>query len=100
KASVKQMSGPIAIGQFAGEAAREGAGPFLALVGILLCPLRILNLLLLRILDGGQLAVVVIEGAIRRDFSMRVKERILQFGFVLLVLLMGIVIYNDILKVF
>jgi membrane-associated protease RseP (regulator of RpoE activity) len=38
--------------------------------------------------------------AIRRDFSLRVKERILQMGFVLLVLLMGIVLYNDILKVF
>jgi regulator of sigma E protease len=100
KASVKQMSGPIAIGQFAGEAAREGAGPFIALVGMLSLQLGILNLLPVPMLDGGQLAVVVIEGAIRRDFSIRVKERILQFGFVLLVLLMGIVIYNDILKVF
>jgi len=100
KASVKQMSGPIAIGQFAGEAAREGAGPFIALVGMLSLQLGILNLLPVPMLDGGQLAVVVIEGTIRRDFSMRVKERILKFGFVLLVLLMGIVIYNDILKVF
>jgi regulator of sigma E protease len=100
KASVKQMSGPIAIGQFAGEAAREGIGPFIALMGMLSLQLGILNLLPVPMLDGGQLAVVVIEGALRRDFSLRVKERILQFGFVLLVLLMGIVIYNDILKVF
>ncbi|HWC64844.1 MAG TPA: RIP metalloprotease RseP [Thermoanaerobaculia bacterium] len=100
KASVKQMSGPIAIGQFAGEAAREGVGPFVALMGMLSLQLGILNLLPVPMLDGGQLAVVVIEGAMRRDFSLRVKERILQFGFVLLVLLMGIVIYNDILKVF
>ena len=100
KASVKQMSGPIAIGQFAGEAAREGIGPFVALMGMLSLQLGILNLLPVPMLDGGQLAVVVIEGTIRRDFSLRVKERILQFGFVLLVLLMGIVIYNDILKVF
>lgn len=100
KASVKQMSGPIAIGQFAGEAAREGAGAFVALVGMLSLQLGILNLLPVPMLDGGQLAVIVIEGTIRRDFSLRVKERILQFGFVLLVLLMGIVIYNDILKVF
>jgi len=100
KASVKQMSGPIAIGQFAGEAAREGAGPLIALVGMLSLQLGILNLLPVPMLDGGQLAVIVIEGTLRRDFSLRVKERILQFGFVLLVLLMGIVIYNDILKVF
>jgi regulator of sigma E protease len=100
KASVKQMSGPIAIGQFAGEAAREGAGPFIALMGMLSLQLGILNLLPVPMLDGGQLAVIVVEGTLRRDFSLRVKERILQFGFVLLVLLMGIVIYNDILKVF
>ena len=100
KASVKQMSGPIAIGQFAGEAAREGLGAFIALTGMLSLQLGILNLLPVPMLDGGQLAVIVIEGTLRRDFSLRVKERILQFGFVLLVLLMGIVIYNDILKVF
>ena len=100
RASVKQMSGPIAIGQFAGEAAREGVIPLVALMGMLSLQLGILNLLPVPMLDGGQLAVLLVEGAIRRDFSIRVKERILQFGFVLLVLLMGIVIYNDILKVF
>jgi regulator of sigma E protease len=100
KASVKQMSGPIAIGQFAGEAAREGAIPFVALMGALSLQLGILNLLPVPMLDGGQLAVLLVEGAIRRDFSIRVKERILQFGFLLLVLLMGVVLYNDILKVF
>ncbi|MGH9442749.1 MAG: RIP metalloprotease RseP [Thermoanaerobaculia bacterium] len=100
RASVKQMSGPIAIGQFAGEAAREGVVPLIGLMGMLSLQLGILNLLPVPMLDGGQLAVLLIEGAIRRDFSLRVKERILQFGFVLLVLLMGVVIYNDILKVF
>ncbi len=100
RASVKQMSGPIAIGQFAGEAAREGFIPLVSLMGMLSLQLGILNLLPVPMLDGGQLAVLLVEGAIRRDFSLRVKERILQFGFVLLVLLMGVVIYNDILKVF
>src|SRR5262249_5296132 len=99
RASVKQMSGPIAIGQFAGEAAREGLIPLVGLMGMLSLQLGILNLVPVPMLDGGQLAVILIEGVIRRDFPLRVKERILQFGFVLLVLLMGIVIYNDILKV-
>ncbi len=100
RASVKQMSGPIAIGQFAGEAAREGAVPFVALVGMLSLQLGILNLFPIPLLDGGQLAILVVEGAARRDFSIAVKERILQIGFLLLILLMGVVIYNDILKVF
>jgi regulator of sigma E protease len=100
RASVKQMSGPIAIGQFAGEAAREGAVPFVALVGMLSLQLGILNLFPIPLLDGGQLAILAIEGAARRDFSLAVKERILQVGFLVLILLMGVVIYNDILKVF
>jgi membrane-associated protease RseP (regulator of RpoE activity) len=48
------MSGPIAIGQFAGEAAREGAGPFIALVGMLSSlQLGILNLLPVPMLTAG-----------------------------------------------
>lgn len=99
RASVKQMSGPIAIGQFAGEAAREGAIPFVALVGMLSLQLGILNLFPIPLLDGGQLAILLVEGTVRRDFSLAVKERILQVGFLLLILLMGVVVYNDILKV-
>jgi regulator of sigma E protease len=100
KASVKQMSGPIAIGQFAGDAAREGAIPFVALMAGLSLQLGILNLFPIPLLDGGQLAILTLEGTVRRDFSLAVKERILQFGFVVLLILMGVVIYNDILKVF
>jgi regulator of sigma E protease len=100
RASVRQMSGPIAIGQFAGEAAREGAIPFVQLVGALSLQLGILNLLPIPMLDGGQLAILLVESGLRRDLSWKVKERILQVGLALLVLLMGVVIYNDILKVF
>lgn len=100
RASVKQMSGPIAIGQFAGEAAREGAIPFVQLVGALSLQLGILNLLPIPMLDGGQIAILLVESGIRRDLSWKVKERILQVGLALLVLMMGVVIYNDILKIF
>jgi regulator of sigma E protease len=100
KAPLKQMSGPIAIGQFAGEAAREGAVAFVALMAALSLQLGILNLLPVPLLDGGQLAILLAEGAIRRDFSIAVKERILQVGFALLVLLMVAVLYNDIRKIF
>jgi len=70
------------------------------LMGALSLQLGILNLLPVPMLDGGQLAILLVEGARRRDFSIRVKERILQLGFVILILLMGVVLYNDILKVF
>jgi regulator of sigma E protease len=49
-------------------------------------------------MDGGQIAILALEGAARRDMSMRVKERILLAGAALIVLLMVTVIYNDIAR--
>ena len=60
--------------------------------------LGIFNLLPIPILDGGVIALLGIEGLMRRDISVRVKERIFQVGFVFLILLMGIVIFNDLAK--
>ncbi|MBP1621883.1 MAG: rseP, partial [Acidobacteria bacterium] len=50
------------------------------------------------VLDGGHLAVIAMESALRRDFSMRVKERILTIGFWLIIALVVIVLYNDVMK--
>ena len=50
-------------------------------------------------LDGGHILIMVLEGVARRDFSMRVKERMLFAGFVLLMLLMVTVIYNDLTRI-
>ena len=68
---------------------------FMALVSL---QLGIFNLLPIPILDGGVIALLGIEGLMRRDISVRVKERIFQVGFVFLILLMGIVIFNDLDK--
>ena len=68
---------------------------FMALVSL---QLGIFNLLPIPILDGGVIALLGIEGLMRRDISVRVKERIFQVGFVFLILLMGIVIFNDLAK--
>ncbi len=50
------------------------------------------------VLDGGIILLLVIEGLIRRDLSLEMKERIQQVGFVFLVLIAVFVIYNDIVK--
>ena len=57
--------------------------------------LGLLNLLPVPILDGGHILIMAIEGIARRDFSMQVKERMLMAGFVLLMMLMVTVFYND-----
>jgi regulator of sigma E protease len=58
--------------------------------------LGILNLLPIPILDGGQILLLSIEGLMRRDLSMAVKERFVQVGFVFLLLLFAYVMYNDV----
>jgi regulator of sigma E protease len=60
--------------------------------------LGMLNLLPIPILDGGHVLMLAIEGAIRRDLSVTVKERFVQVGLVFLLGIFGFVMYSDILK--
>jgi len=61
--------------------------------------LGLLNLLPIPVLDGGHIAIIALEGLARRDFSARVKEKVLLAGFVFLMLLMVTVIYNDLARI-
>ena len=99
KASLKTVSGPIGIAQQAGEAAHEqGWLPLLALCAAISLNLGIFNLLPIPIMDGGVILLLFIEGLMRRDISMAIKERIYQAAFVFLVLFAAMVIYNDLAK--
>jgi regulator of sigma E protease len=97
-ASMKSMSGPLDIAKFSGEAARTGAVPLVALMAAISLQLGIFNLLPIPVLDGGHLFLLGVESAVRRDFSLRVKERILQVGFVMILALLAVVLYNDLAK--
>ena len=99
KASIRQVSGPIDIARISGEAAKSGLRPLIQLMGLISLQLGIFNLLPIPILDGGHLTILAFESAIRRDLSIKLKERILEVGFVLLILLMVVVLFNDIAKV-
>jgi regulator of sigma E protease len=96
--SIRQLSGPVDIAKFSGEAVRTGAAALLGFMGLLSLQLGLLNLLPIPLLDGGQLFILTLEGIVRRDFSIRFKERLLQAGFVFLVLLMVSVLAFDIAK--
>lgn len=98
RASMKTMSGPLDIAKFSGEAARTGAVPLIALMAAVSLQLGIFNLMPIPVLDGGHLFLLMIEGIARRDFSLRVKERILQLGFVMILVLVSIILYNDFAK--
>lgn len=98
RASIKTMSGPLDIAKFSGEAARTGAVPLVALMAAISLQLGIFNLLPIPVLDGGHLFLIGLESAARRDFSLRVKERVLQVGFLMILALLSVVLYNDLAK--
>ena len=95
---MKQLSGPIEIAKFSGRAAILGVVPLLSLMAVISLQLGLLNLFPIPILDGGMIALLAVEGLIGRDLSLEVKERIFKVGFVFIVLLMGVVLFNDLAK--
>ncbi len=99
KVSIRQVSGPIDIARISGEAAKSGLHTLVWLMGLISLQLGIFNLLPIPVLDGGHLTILAFESLRRRDLPIRVKERVLEVGFYLLLLLMVVVLFNDIAKV-
>jgi len=97
--SPKQLMGPVAIAQLSGESAQLGLIAIFNLMASLSLNLGLLNLMPVPVLDGGHIFIMAMEGVARRDFSMRVKEKMLLAGFVLLLMLMVTVIYNDLMRI-
>jgi regulator of sigma E protease len=97
--SVKQLMGPVAIADLSGMAAEQGMLQLFSLMAMISLNLGLLNLMPIPVLDGGHIAILALEGVSRRDFSMKVKEKMLLAGFVLLLMLMVTVIYNDLTRI-
>jgi regulator of sigma E protease len=98
--SARSLSGPIGIAQLSGEAYRAGLPDLLLLVSFISLQLGIFNLLPIPVLDGGVILLLLVEGMIRRDLSLEVKERFVQVGIVFLLLLAAVCMYNDLMKTF
>ena len=96
---VKQLMGPVAIAGLSGEAAEAGWLQLFSLMAMISLNLGLLNLMPVPVLDGGHIAILALEGLSRRDFSMKLKEKMLLAGFVLLLMLMVTVIYNDLARI-
>ncbi|HEX9983947.1 MAG TPA: RIP metalloprotease RseP [Thermoanaerobaculia bacterium] len=95
--SVRELSGPVAIAKISGQVLRSGWQPLVALMAMISLQLGVMNLLPIPVLDGGHIMILLLEGIARRDFSIRVKERIQQVGFAALATLMLVVLYNDVI---
>ena len=96
--SLKQLEGPLGIARESGRAARQGMAELLSLMAMIGVNLGILNLLPIPPLDGGHILLLFIEGTMRRDLSVRVKERFVTVSMVFLLLVFAIVMYNDVLR--
>lgn len=95
------VMGPVGIFRVTGEAAEQGFMSVLQLTALLSLNLGIFNLLPIPVLDGGLIFMLGLEallGLFGLPLSLRIKERMVQVGFVMLLLLMGFVIFNDISK--
>ncbi|MEC7768310.1 MAG: RIP metalloprotease RseP [Acidobacteriota bacterium] len=97
--SPSQLMGPVGIAQLSGGAAQVGFIALFTLMAMISLNLGILNLLPIPVLDGGHIFILALEGVSGRDFSVRVKEKMLLAGFVVLMMLMVTVIYNDLARI-
>jgi regulator of sigma E protease len=95
--SLKNLSGPLSIAEFAGESATAGVAPFLSFLVLISLSLGFLNLLPIPILDGGQIVFQLVEWLKGSPVSDRAQAFGQQVGIALLLLLMGVALYNDIL---
>ncbi|MEE4185921.1 MAG: RIP metalloprotease RseP [Gammaproteobacteria bacterium] len=98
--SVKNISGPINIAQYAGYSASVGISSFLSFLAVVSLSLGILNLLPIPVLDGGQIVYQLLEAVKGAPLSERMQLVGQQIGIAFLVLIMSFAFYNDLTRVF
>lgn len=97
--SIKNISGPINIAQFAGESAERGPSYFLGFLAIISISLGVLNLLPIPVLDGGQIVYQLVEMVKGGPLTDRAQMLGQQIGIFALLLLMSFAFYNDIARI-
>ena len=100
EADFSQVAGPVGIVNYVGDAAQVGLSALLVFTAIISLNLAVINLLPIPALDGGRLVFVAIEAVTRRPINPAWAGRLNLVGFALLMLLMLVVTYNDIVKLF
>ena len=94
----KAFGGPVKIAQLAAKSADVGFESFLYFLAVLSLSLALINIMPFPVLDGGHLVMILIEGIFKREIPVKIKIAIQNTGFILLLLLMAFIIYNDILS--
>jgi regulator of sigma E protease len=95
QASVKNLSGPLTIADYAGKSAAMGWTYYLGFLALVSVSLGVLNLLPLPVLDGGHLMYYLFEGLTGRPVSDAWLERLQRGGVAVMLLMMSLALYND-----
>lgn len=98
--STDNLGGPLMIAQMAGEQAKAGITNFIWFIALLSVNLGIINLFPIPVLDGGHLLFFAIEGIRGKSVSEKLREKLIQAGAAMLVVLMIFVFYKDIIRIF
>ena len=95
EASLKNLSGPLTIAEYAGKSAGLGLNQYLIFLALISVSLGVLNLLPLPVLDGGHLMYYLWEGVTGKAVSDAWMERLQRGGFAVLLVMMSIALFND-----
>ena len=98
EASVRNLSGPLTIADYAGQAVHQGMSYYLGFLALVSVSLGVLNLLPLPMLDGGHLMYYLFEGLTGRPVSDRWLARLQRGGIAVLLLMMTVALYNDVTR--
>ncbi|MDQ6680287.1 MAG: RIP metalloprotease RseP [Pseudomonadota bacterium] len=95
QASLKNLSGPLTIADYAGQSVRLGLAYYLGFLAVVSVSLGVLNLLPLPVLDGGHLMYYLFEGVTGRPVSDLWLDRLQRGGVAIMLMMMSLALYND-----
>ncbi len=98
EASLKNLTGPLTIADYAGQSVRVGLAYYLGFLAVVSISLGVLNLLPLPMLDGGHLMYHLFELVTGRPVSDRWLELLQRGGVAILLMLMSIALFNDVAR--
>jgi len=98
QASLKNLSGPLTIADYAGQSVRLGVAYYLGFLAIVSVSLGVLNLLPLPVLDGGHLMYYLFEGVTGRPVSELWLDRLQRGGVAIMLMMMSLALYNDVAR--
>jgi regulator of sigma E protease len=98
EASLKNLSGPITIADYAGQSVQQGLAYYLGFLALVSVSLGVLNLLPLPMLDGGHLVYYIFEGVTGRPVSDAWLARLQRGGIVVLLMMMSVALFNDVAR--